>query len=127
MKSIVPWWIIWIALMMGVLTYAAILHFMAPPPEDPGASMNLLFPLIMMGILNLGISFAVRFLVTPKLVASGSPQAVATYIISLAMAESVAIFGLVLGFTGATFMVYSPFMLVSFAALLFQSPKVLNP
>lgn len=127
MKSTAPWWIIWVMLMAGVLFYAAILHFMKPVPEDPSAATKLLFPLIVMGFLNLAISFAVRFMVTPKLVRDGSPQAVATYIVSLAMAESVAIFGLVLGFTGATIAVYSPFMLVSFAALLFQSPKVLKP
>ena len=112
MKSNATWWIVWIGLMFGVLTYAAILHFVAPAPEDPGAATKLLFPLILMGFLNLAISFCVRFFVTPKLVKDGSPQAAATYILSLAMAESVAIFGLVIGFMGASIAVYSPFMLV---------------
>ena len=123
------WWVIWGALLMAVAIYFLVLQQGVVTEDPDGPWKNIRAPLIVASSLLLVASFSIRFLVTRQVVArSGEPtqSSFASYMVSLALAETTAIFGLVIGFQGAPKEEYSAFFLIGFVALLFQPPTFLH-
>ena len=86
----------------------------------------------MAGVAAIALSFAIRLLVTTRIAESVESDSAmqqrlfGSYIVSLALAEATAIFGLVLAFTGAPLSGYLPFIIAGFGALLLQPPTFLR-
>ena len=77
------------------------------------------------------ISFSIRFLLTARQAKSSDDKkrakAFSSYIISIALAESAAIYGLVLGLQGAPMSDCITFFVIGFVAIILQPPTVLFP
>lgn len=121
-------WVIWGALTASIVVYVLVLKLTgSPSPEgqDP-PDQNILMILGVAAVGNLAIGFAIRHLFTNRIVKDeNSPKQsmiLPSCIISWAMVESVAVFGLMLGFLGASATISGSFMLVSFVSMLLLAP-----
>lgn len=132
-------WVMWFAFLGAVIVDGLIVHFTTGASQGL-ESVNAIFKNILYGISILAaiISvFVVDRLFKYKL--SQLPEEIQMdkdklrimygpfFIIKLAMAESIAIYGLVLSFMGSEKMnVYLPFGIFSFLVLLINRPKEIN-
>jgi hypothetical protein len=121
--------ILWAALFASTLLYIAVLELTIVQGESDWQA--LLLPLAFAGVTVAGGS-----LVAPRILRRqqstkaneerSSPQAAGTYLVALilamALAESVAIFGLVLGFRGAPATVVMPFFVVTWILMVIRFP-----
>jgi len=117
---------IWAALFGSTLLYVAILELATVQAE--GNWMVLFYPLVFAAASTAGASLLVpRIMLRPRANAQSVEQrernSVTELIVTLALAESVAIFGLVLGFLGAPARVVVPFFAASWALMLLRFPR----
>lgn len=116
-------WFIWIALTQSVIIYFVVLQMSGIEASSAASADNagLKKILLITGTSLLVLSFIIRFMVTPVNPALSIPS----YIISLALAETSAIFGLVLGFQGVPLPELYLFFGMSLLGLLAQPPTVI--
>ncbi len=122
---------IWAGLSFAVLLYMGLVETMAPDAEDDSTWRSLRPILLGFAILNVALSLGIRYFLLKKLLWHADPAKVATafavFIVSLALAESCAIFGLVLGFMGAPLSQCLLFFALSLVALALLCPALLPP
>jgi len=125
-------WIIWFALFNAVGIYLIVLHFLlnaeASAPGDPIIKTVLMG----MGFGGAVISMAIRQIVKSRTKSvNGTLVAPAwidqAFIVALALAESPAISGFVLGLLGSPFKDYLPLFVISAAAFLLCAPAFFYP
>ena len=115
--------VLWVALFASTLIYIAVLEVVAIEPQSGWQS---LLPAFALG----GLMAAGGSLIAPRFVPQkprGAPSAqqnsyVVALILSLALAESVCILGLVLGFLGAPAAVVLPFFVVTWLLMFLRFP-----
>ena len=129
----ITWWIIWGMMSFSIVIYAIILQTSGRGGEADAAGngldlKNILLPIAIVAVV---ISFSIRFLLTARQAKSSDDKirvkAFSSYIISIALAESAAIYGLVLGLQGAPMSDCITFFVIGFGALILQPPTVLFP
>ena len=120
-------WIVWGALTSSIVVYLVVLQVAAPKETDTGGG-SLAGVLAAVSVVNLVVSFGARWFLQ-RIVKNGKEgesidfsRVLTLSIISWALAESVAIYGLVLGFTGEPFSVYSGFFIAGFIAMVTLAP-----
>ena len=115
-------WSIWFALMSAVVTYFAVLQVVDSGEANSGELKN---PLYVAGLLSAIASLGAKHFVRSRSVKEGRvvPFADQAFIVALALAESSAIFGLVLGFQGAQMSDYLPLFAVSLVTFLMVNPR----
>ena len=115
-------WLIWFALMSAVVTYFVILQVVDSGEANSGELKN---PLYVAGLLSAIASLGAKHFVRSRSVKEGRvvPFADQAFIVALALAESSAIFGLVLGFQGAQMSDYLPLFAVSLVTFLMVNPR----
>ena len=126
-------WFTWGFLLFAIAAYLFVLQ--ANPPEvaeeesRPDKSFVRIVALVACG--NLAISFAIRILYTLRFARHEDPVKRAyvftSCLISWALAEAVAIYGLILGLQGASVYDYGGFFLAGFSALIFLIPSFALP
>lgn len=127
--------IVWIAMILPVLFYGGLLYFMAANSWEPGgreAAPAIQWVLAAMALVSAGVStYFHRSRAAPETVlpqaedeAAAVGRFMANYITAWAMAESVAIFGLVLSFLSQQASFYFPFGVAALVLLAFQRPQV---
>lgn len=120
-------WIIWGALTFSIVAYLVVLHVAGPEEKNTGG-VSLAGILAAVSAVNLVVSFGVRWFLNRvvKSTKEGEPidfgRVLTFSVISWALAEAVAIYGLVLGFTGEPFSVYSGFFIAAFVAMVTLAP-----
>lgn len=123
------WWFVWGALTMSALMYLVLLQTGESEADLDYSDSGLRSILMMVSLVSVMISFAVHFFITKRMVAKREGVAVmkalTPFIVSLALAESVAIYGLLLGMQGEDFTNYIPFFVISFFTLLLIAPVYL--
>jgi F0F1-type ATP synthase membrane subunit c/vacuolar-type H+-ATPase subunit K len=117
--------IIWASLFGSTLLYVAILELATVQSE--GSWPVLLYPLVLAAVSTAGASLLVPRIMLRRRVNGQSagqeePNYLTELIVTLALAESVAIFGLVLGFLGAPARVVVPFFAVTWVLMLLRFP-----
>ena len=119
-------WSIWFALMSAVVTYFVILQVVDSGEANSGELKN---PLYVAGLLSAIASLGAKHFVRSRSVKEGRvvPFADQAFIVALALAESSAIFGLVLGFQGAPISDYLPLFAVSLVIFLMVNPRTFFP
>jgi len=125
-------WILWFALLNAVGIYLIVLQFLvstdAIAPIDPIIRTALMGA----GFAGAVISMAIRQIVknqTRSVNGALVPPAWIdqAFIIALALAETPAIFGLILGLQGSPFKDYLPLFVISFAAFILSAPAFFYP
>jgi hypothetical protein len=136
-------WIIWAAMFGSLLIYVFICHQLGEdmrPAGSPDFPIDLLKNILyIVAIVTLALTHFIRKLMlagrfggsdsrlSKNGAASGTPSFVARYtaalIVSLALSESIGIYGLVLFLLGANFQTLYIFIGVSAAAMFFYRPK----
>ncbi len=120
-------WAIWGALTASIVIYLVVLQVVrgTPPEEGPDGTLVVMFSGL--AVVNLAVAFGVRLFHTNRIARRREPEKRAALlsacIISWALAEAVAIYGLVLGFLGAAESTSHVFFLVAFTAMLFLTPR----
>jgi hypothetical protein len=85
------WWIIWGAILVGLIVIYYFLGRGPPAPAAPGAN-----PFVgLVGFVPLFVSIVIRWLVLPR--SAGPGAAFGMFIVGLALAESCGILGIFLG------------------------------
>jgi hypothetical protein len=115
--------VLWVALFASTIVYIAVLEVVSIQPQSDWQS---LLPVFALG----GLMAAGGSLLAPRFVRrkpGGAPSGqqntyIVALILSLALAESVCILGLVLGFLGAPAMVVLPFFAVTWLLMLLRFP-----
>jgi hypothetical protein len=107
--------VLWAALFVSTLIYIVVLELTAAQPE---ASWQ---PLAMMFAFG-GVGAAGASLIAPRFVKQSSGAYLIALILALALAESVCILGLVLGFLGAPASVVLPFFAVTWVLMIIRFP-----
>jgi len=125
------WWIIWGALLNAVIIYVVVLQVVGPEAGDEKDWLMLRNVLLGVAIVSIVASFGIRLFITKRLAEAGEPAALqkafASYIVSLALSESAAIFGVVIGFIGAPLSEYLAFFVIGGLGLIAQPPTFLPP
>jgi len=119
-------WILWFALIAGVVTCFVTLQMMGSEGTGGGGLKN---PLYVVGLLSAIASIGVQHFVKSRSAKGGQVVAFAApaFIVALALAEAPAIFGLVLGFQGGSISDYLPLFAVSLVTFLMTAPQVFFP
>jgi len=121
--------ILWAALFISTLLYLVVLA-LTEMPGEPGWQV-LLLPLGFAGLTTAGASLVLPQLLlrkrsAPRAKAQPPGDADSAYqvalIAAMALAEAVAIYGLILGFRGAPTMVVLPFFVVTWLLMLIRFP-----
>ncbi len=107
--------ILWGALFASTLLYILVLELTA---VDPGADWRSLVPLFAIA----GVGIAGASLLAPRFVPRSASAYLVALILALALAESVCILGLVLGFLGAPAAVVLPFFVVTWVLMVIRFP-----
>lgn len=125
-------WIIWFALLNAVGLYLLILNFFLS-----GGVMEPLDPLVKNVLMGAGfagavVSMAIRQIVknqTRSVNGSLVPPAWIdqAFIVTLALAETPALFGFILGLQGSPFKDYLPLFVISVAAFILSAPAFFYP
>ena len=127
----ITWWIIWGALLNAVIVYVVVLQVSPPEPREDDEWLMLRNILLGVAIVSIVISFGVRLFITTRLAGKDEPAALqkafASYIVSLALSESAAVFGMVIAFLGAPLAEYLAFFVIGGLALIAQPPTFLPP
>ncbi len=123
--------IVRVAMFMGIVFYVLIPQWLSPSPERPPERAVFYVLMIVSGSMAVTI-FVVRRLMLPSAVAilQQDPNDSAAlgrwrgaYFITFAMAEAIALYGLVLRFMGFALPEVAPFYLAGFVLLAFLGPK----
>ena len=119
-------WVIWFALMSAVVTYFVILQVVDSGEANSGGLKN---PLYVAGLLSAIASLGAKHFVRSRSAKQGMVVSFAdqAFIVALALAESSAICGLVLGFQGDPMSDYLPHFAVSLVTFLMINPRTFFP
>lgn len=114
--------VLWVALFVSTLIYIAVLEVVTIQPQTEWQSLLAIFALG--GLMAAGGSLLAPRFVPEKSENAPSPQSsyLVALVLSLALAESVCILGLVLGFLGAPATVVLPFFVVTWLLMLLRFP-----
>ena len=107
--------ILWGALFASTLLYIVVLELVSVEAKTEWQSLALIFALG-------GAGAAGGSLLAPRLVSRSTGAYTVALILSLALAESVCILGLVLGFLGAPPIVVMPFFVVTWVLMVIRFP-----
>ena len=107
--------ILWVALFVSTLIYILVLELTT---IDPGADWQSLAVMFALG----GVMVAGASLLAPRFVRRSAGAYLVALILALALAESVCILGLVLGFLGAPPVVVMPFFVVTWVLMIIRFP-----
>jgi hypothetical protein len=125
-------WVIWFALFNAVGIYLIILLFV--PGDEVTDSLDAMVKNVLLGIGFGGavVSMAIRQIVKTKTKRVGGVTVAPAwidqaFIAALALAESPAILGLILGLQGGPFKDYLPLFVISAAAFLLSAPAFFYP
>lgn len=119
--------ILWVALFTSTLIYLVVLELVE---VQTGASWEtLVYPLAFIAVTTGGASLLLpRFMCKQSQSGDSASQTqsryITTLILALALAESIAIFGLVLGFLGAPATVVVPFFALCWCLMVMQFPTM---
>lgn len=118
-------WVLWGALFIGIVLYFVILLVNSSGPEgsDTEFLKNLFY---LLGLILLGSGQAVKYVANHTRTEEGKPRVPAwidtAFIVALALTETVAIFGLVLGFMGAAVGAVLPLFAASVVGMVLLTP-----
>ena len=123
-----PIWTIWAALTFSIVVYGVIgLMITREPVEPENAGEAVKAVLIPLGVVLLGMSFFLRFVLIGRRPKAPFEQKLAAQIIIFAMTESLAVFALVLYLLGGLNQTEFLTMLgISFVGMLTHGPTWLN-
>jgi len=130
-KSLLSIWIIWASMLVSLVIYVLVCHLFGEEIKSgvsPDLPVSLIKSvLIAVSAIEIVIAwFLRRFMLTTRKPLEAS-QAVERYavavVISLAISESIAVYGLILFFIGEDFPTLYSFTAVSAAAMIFYRPK----
>ena len=107
--------VLWAALFLSTLIYIVVLELTAAQPESDWQPLAMMFAFGAVGAAGAS-------LVAPQLVKRSSGAYLVALIIALALAESVCILGLMLGFLGAPASVVLPFFAVTWVLMIIRFP-----
>lgn len=107
--------VLWAALFVSTLIYIVVLELTTVQVEGEWRDLMLLFAFA-------GVGTAGASLLAPRFVRRSSSAYMVALILSLALAESVCILGLVLGFLGAPPTVVMPFFFVTWVLMAIRFP-----
>ncbi len=107
--------VLWSALFGSTLIYIAVLELTSARPD---ADWKALAPMFAFGAVGAGGAS----LLAPRLAARSAGGYLVSLIVTLALAESVCILGLVLGFLGAPPMVVLPFFVITWLLMITRFP-----
>ncbi len=121
-------WLIWGFLTSSVFLYFVILQIIGNDKENVAPPDDMMVKILTgLALVNFMGSFLIRKIVTlplsEKLDQQNFQKLMASCIISWALAESVAIFGLILGLIGAPMSTSGLFFVAGFGAMVFLSPS----
>lgn len=122
-------WHIWAALLMAIVFYFLVLQFcpIRPAQGVTGPEKNHVRKIALLSCCQLAISFAIWHAVILRSARDKDPgqrsRVFPGCLVSWALAEAVAIYGLVLGFQGASIYDYGGFLLSGFSALIYLIPN----
>ena len=129
-KSI--FWIIWAAMLSSIVIYVFVLKFSGPGVDEAASEKNgfdLRTVLLPIAIGAIAVSLAIRFFITPRFLKQTegglSQKLFSSFIVSLALAESAAIYGLVLGMQGTPFKDCLLFFALGFVTIVLLAPVFL--
>lgn len=130
-KSLLTIWIIWASMLGSLAAYVLVCHLLGEEIKS-GVSPDIPVRLIKSVLMAVSAAeiviawFLRRFMLTARKTSEPS-QAVGKYaaavVISLAISESIAIYGLILFFIGEDFPTFYSFTALSAAAMIFYRPK----
>ena len=106
--------VLWVALFASTLLYIAVLELTEAGPSTEWQALAPMFAFGALGVAGASI-------VVPRFVKQGS-QYMVGFILAMALAESVCILGLVLGFLGAPPTVVMPFFFVTWVLMVLRFP-----
>jgi len=107
--------VLWVALFASTLLYIVVLELTA---ASSGADWRSLAPMFAFGAVGAGGAS----LLAPRFVRRSAGAYLVALILALAMAESICILGLVLGFLGAPASVVMPFFFVTWVLMVIRFP-----
>ena len=107
--------VLWAALFLSTLIYIVVLELTAAQPESDWQPLAMMFAFGAVGAAGAS-------LVAPQLVKRSSGAYLVALIIALALAESVCILGLMLGFLGAPASVVLPFFAATWVLMIIRFP-----
>ena len=107
--------VLWAALFVSTLVYIVVLELVTVDSEAEWQSLAMMFAFG-------GLGAASASLLAPKLVKRSPGAYIIALILALALAESVCILGLVLGFLGAPPSVVMPFFVVTWILMVIRFP-----
>lgn len=121
-------WIMWGALLSSVVVYLVVLHLTGSEvAENSPVDKNLVKILSGVALGSIIVSAMIRWKITLPMVRKSTPETLSrvlpSCIVSWALAESVAIFGLVLGFMGEPISTFGVFFIASFGTLVCLTPN----
>ena len=126
-------WFIWACLLFVVPVYLLVLQ-LNPPRLAEGESApdkSFVRKVALVACANLLLSFAIRIFVTRRIARQGDSRKQAylfpSCLFSWALAEAVAVYGLVLGLQGASVYDYAGFLIAGFSALVYLIPSFALP
>jgi hypothetical protein len=122
-------WIVWFALLNAIGIYLVILQFLVSTESIEPLVKNVLMGA---GFAGAVISMAIRQIVknqTRSVNGALVPPAWIdqAFLVALALAETPAIYGLILGLQGSPFKDYLPLFVISFAAFILSAPAFFYP
>ncbi|MEM9283654.1 MAG: hypothetical protein AAGA96_17670 [Verrucomicrobiota bacterium] len=128
-------WMLWLSLSSAVVIYFIVLQLnsdsrdLDDPAQTEEAPLKMIFYVV--GLAMFAASQGIRIIVNRVRGEDGKPMAPAwidtAYVIALALAETPAILGLVLGFQGASGGDYLPLFIASLVGMALISPRMFFP
>lgn len=124
-------WVLWTALLSAVVVYYIVLNTAELEPSDTEEDLGLSRIFVVIGLLLVAIAVGIKYIVRNRTGKDGRPEAPkwadSAFIASLALAETPAIFGLVLGFSGSDSGDYLPLFILSIAGFAMLIPSFYFP
>lgn len=122
--------ILWFAFLASTMTYFIVLFFIVSDPQPLELDAEV-FVFAFLGVTNAALSFFLPKMITPK--TADNQQAAASqkfeaqdftpFVARMALAESVACFGIVVAVLKSNVEVAAPFLVVAFFCILMGKPK----
>ncbi len=125
-------WVIWGALFSSIGLYLVVLQVSdAPEQSSAGGNENLRKTLLIVALVVMALSLVVKYFVSHRVKPEGEKGvpswAFPAYIIALALGESPAIFGLILGLQGEELNSYLPLFVMALVTMGLIAPPFFFP